>query len=154
MRYKTPLLFCIAALTASIGSAAHARPIPPALQARYDTLIAALKKLDFTTFESIYAPDYVSVDPKGKAVKRAEALAGVREIMKDATSATFDIKFKEVKTLRSGVIEVAFDFKAKIQVPGGSKNIHEVGVDSWKKIGGKWMEVKTVDKVMEMSAVL
>ena len=151
MKHRLPLLFCAAAL---IGSTAQAKPIPPAIQARYDTLIAALKKFDFKTYESVYAPEFVSVDPKGKVSKRAEALAGAREIMKGATSASFDLKFKDAKTLKNGIVEVAFDFKAKIQIPGGWKAIHEVGVDSWKKFGKTWMEVKTVDKVMEMSAVL
>ena len=113
MQNKTPLLLCAAALTASIVAPAQAKPIPPALQARYDTLIAALKKLDFKTYESIYSPEYVSVDPKGKAIKRAEALAGVREIMKGATSATFDIEFKDVKTLKSGIVEVRFRFQGE-----------------------------------------
>lgn len=154
MKHRLPLLLCAAALTIGIGSTAQAKPVPPAIHARYDSLIAAVKKLDLKTYDSFYAPEFVSIDPKGKATHRAEYLAGIREMMKDATSVTFDVKYKGAKTHRSGVVDVAFDANIKIQIPGGWKAIHEVGVDSWKKVGGKWLEVKTVDKVMEMSAVL
>ena len=46
---------------------------------------------------------------------------------------------------------MSFDFRYDLTgKDGGVTKMHEVGVDTWKKIGGKYVFVKTVDKSMEV----
>ena len=49
---------------------------------------------------------------------------------------------------------MSFDFHYELTgKDGGVTKMHEVGVDTWKKIGGNFVFVKTVDKQFDMSAV-
>ena len=150
MRNATRVAMSVFALTLSLCSVAMADTWPAGLQARYDALIASLRNRDLKAYDKFYTADYVSVDPSGKTVKRAEYMAGIGDLMKGAKKFTCGIKYVEVKS-HNGIAEVSFDFTGKIVKPNGTITFHEVGTDSWKKVGKTWMEFKTVDKIMDVT---
>ena len=60
-------------------------------------------------------------------------------------------KVKKV-TMHQGMADVSFIFDLKLSHKGKKPTVvHEVGVDTWKKIGGKWMFVKTVDSSLKVT---
>ena len=151
MRKQPSLVLSAVAVTACVWSVAYAVTLPPALQARYTGLIAALKKGDMKAYETFYAPEYVSVDPSGKTSNRADSMIAVQGLLKGAKKMTFHIKYTGVK-IQGDVAEVSFDCIGQIFKPEGTTSFHEVGTDSWKKKGKVWMETKTVDKVFTVTA--
>lgn len=133
-------------LMTTVGvSNVFAASLPPSLKARYDGLVKAIQKRDLTAFDKFYSADYVSVDPTGKSSGRAEYMAGMKALLKDATKVTTHVKYLSCK-IRNGIAEVEFDFEGKITKPSGVTIFREVGTDTWKKSGNVWMEIKTVDK--------
>ena len=151
MRNKTSFLLAAAFAAACVGSAANAEPIPPTLQARYSALIRAIEKNDLKTYDAFYSADYVSIDPSGKSMSRAEYMAGIRDLMKGAKKTVIKIRYKGATT-HDGIVDVAFDVTGKVASSTGVTTFHEIGVDSWKKVGKTWMEIKTVDKVFDVVA--
>jgi hypothetical protein len=151
MRKKLSLLFCATALVAGICSVAQADTMPAGLRARYVYLVKALERLDLKAYEAIYAPEYVSVDTSGKTSDRATYMAGIQDMMKGVKKATFKLTFTGVK-VHDGITDVSFDVRGKLVSPAGTTTFHEVGVDSWKKVGKVWMEIKTVDKTFDVVA--
>jgi hypothetical protein len=149
MRNATRVAVSVFALTLSLCSFAVAETLPAGLQARYAALISSLNSRDLKAYDKFYTADYISVDPSGKSVKRAEYMAGIADLMKGASKFTSGIKYAGVKS-HNGIVEVSFDFTGKIVKPNGTITFHEVGMDSWKKVGKTWMEFKTVDKVMDV----
>jgi len=141
----------VVALITCLCLSALADTWPAGLQARYDVLLNTLRNRDLKAYDKLYTADYVSVDPSGKTVKRAEYMAGIADLMKGAKKFTCEVKYTGVKS-HNGIVDVSFDFSGKIAKPGGTIAFHEVGTDSWKKIGKVWMEFKTVDKVMDVTA--
>ena len=146
MRNKSSLVLCAVALTAGVCPIARAASLPASLQARYTALIAALEKGDLKTYDALYTPDYVSVDPSGKTTQRAAYMAEIKDLMKGAKKVVFHIKYTAVKT-HDGIAEVSFDCDGQILKKEGATTFHEIGTDSWRKIGKVWMEFKTVDKL-------
>lgn len=138
-------------MAALIVLAAIADPIPPALQSRYIKLIAAFEKCDLKAYDAFYSKDYISVDPAGKTENRKEYMAGMNELMKGAKKAAIKIRYTGAST-RKGVVDVSFDCTGKIISLIGTTTFHEIGTDSWKKVGKIWMEIKTVDKVFDVKS--
>ena len=134
-----------------LGSIALAEPVPAPIQARYTAFIKAAEKADLKTFDSFYSADYVSVDPSGKSSSRAEYMTGMHALLKGTKKTRFLLHYKGAKT-HNGIVEVSFDCTGSIPTAAGTTTFHEVGVDSWKKIGSAWMEIKTVDSVMDVKA--
>ncbi len=134
-----------------LGSTVLADPVPAPIQVRYTALLKAAEKVDLKSYDSFYSADYVSVDPSGKSSDRAAYMAGIRALLKGAKKSTLNIRYKGAKT-HNGIVEVSFDCTGSIPTAAGTTTFHEVGVDSWKKIGNAWMEIKTVDSVMDVKA--
>ena len=131
-----------------LGVSAHADPVPPAIQARYATGIAATEKSDFKGFSACFAPAFIYVDPSGKTVSRSAYLGNIRDNMKETKKAVVKLTFQGVNA-HDGVVDVSFDNAMKFTLAEGVATVHEVGVDRWKKIGNMWFVVKTTDKVMD-----
>jgi hypothetical protein len=119
-------------------------------QARYDKLIGNLNRGDLEPWKACFARQFVLISPDGSKKSRMRFF---RDVEKDlAGTKGFEGKawIKKV-TPHRGSVDVAFDFKATVKTSDGKVMIHEVGVDTWQKISGKWKMVKTVDKQMTMS---
>ena len=151
MRNGTTLGIGFALIASCLGVSVLAEPVPAPIQTRYTSLLKAAEKADFKSYASFFAADYVSVDPSGQSSTRAEYMAGIHELLKGAKRATFKVHYKGAKT-HNGIVNVSFDIIGKITSAVGTTTFHEVGVDSWKKVGNVWMEIKTVDSVMDVKA--
>ena len=149
MRNKTTLAVYATLLMGCLCHTAIADPVPAAIQDRYKTQATATEKLDLKAWDAYYAPEYVYVDTAGKSSNRTEYLADVHAKMKSAKSAKLRYHLASAKT-HDGIADVAFDLTGKFTMPTGTATLHEVGTDSWKKIGTVWMLVKTVDTVMDI----
>ena len=135
------------ALLAVVASAAE---VPKEWKTRYNSLLKTMRSKDLNSFEKSFADGFVCVDDKGKETSRDEFVKMVEGMFADAGKVTASVKLGDVKAT-GDTADVTFDFHLHIKhVKGGSTDIHEVGTDSWKKDGGTWMVVKTVDKSMTM----
>jgi hypothetical protein len=151
MRNKAVLLLSAATFTVGLSSLVRAADVPPAIRSRYDSLLAATEKMDVKAFGAFVSPDYVSIDPAGKKTNRADYLAGISDLMKGAKKVTTKFQPKGSKT-HGSIVDVPFDFQASLIKDDGTTKVHEVGTDSWKKIGGNWIMVKTVDTRFDVVA--
>ncbi len=144
---------CLVVLAGLAAVSSHADPVPASLQAQYKVILTALDKCDVKAFKVYYAPEYVSVDPSGKSANLTEYMAGINQIMNGAKKGNFTIKYTGSKTdAKTGITAVSFDVNGTITKADGVTTVHEIGTDSWKKVGSTWKEIKTVDKTFEVVA--
>ncbi len=127
----------------------HADKLAVEWQTRYDGLSGTLRAKNFAKFESFIADSYTWVQPGGQTKNRKESLAEFKPMfeMKRITGGE-----KVVAVVKKGEqVDVTYD--ARWVLTGKDNKIshfHEVGVDSWKRFGGKWKVIRSVDKVSEM----
>ena len=150
MRIKIFLFVPVALIALCIHSTASAKPVPPAIAARYKTLVAIVERYDLKAYDALIPAEYVSIDPKGKKSNRAEYLAGIHDLLRNAKKVVFHIKFTDVEQ-RNGIVAVSFDCDGQIITSKGTTFFHEIGTDSWRKKGSQWREVKTVDRLMKIT---
>ena len=82
-----------------------------------------------------------------KEIRQKSTIASTEEIFK-ARKISGDIKVLRVDTNKDQSVDVTFDLLLTWDY--GRRNVvhfHEQGVDTWKKFGTRWAEVRTVDKV-------
>ncbi|MEI8281961.1 MAG: nuclear transport factor 2 family protein [Armatimonadota bacterium] len=132
-----------------VGSsvAAFAAPVPNAIKARYKELVGVIRKLDFPAFSAFFADDFTTVDPKGKSVTRAEMMKELKGMFDSSSKAVPKETLLSAKS-HDGMVDVKFDFTLAMTGKGkhpGVTKIHEVGTDTWKMVGKKWVFIKTVD---------
>ena len=130
-------------------SLSFADTVPKGIQTRYGTLQKTITALNFKAFSDFFAPEFVSVDPSGKSVKRDEFLSQIKPLFDGAKKAAPLEKLLS-STTRNGVVDVKFDFVLKLTGKKEITTVHEVGTDSWKLVGHKWLLVKTVDTVFDV----
>ncbi len=119
-------------------------------QARYDKLSRTFATRDFPAFQSMIAKNYVWVDPNGKRLNRAQAMESFKTIFA-ARSITGGEKVTSVKKVGNKV-EIGYDAHWVVVFEGKKpQRIHEMGIDTWQKIGGRWLCVKTVDRAFDES---
>lgn len=139
----TLLLFVVVALAA-------ASRVPAEWKSRYQMVTKAMSSRNEAAFRAFFSKDFIYVDPKGKTASRDELLKELHDMFQ-ANKITAHVELKKV-TMRGDRVDVAFDLHVIATVTGkGSTSVHEVGVDTWKKIDGKWQFVKTVDSTMTMT---
>lgn len=137
------------AVLAFTATAALADTMPAGVKAGYDGLNRSIAKMDSKAFEGYFAAGFVNVDPKGASTPREDFLKSIRPLFTANKSGTMTEKFTGVK-VKGDQADVNFDMHLTLRGKGGTTTIHEVGVDSWKKTGGKWLLIKTVDTVLDM----
>lgn len=120
--------------------------------ARYRVLQAQMNAKDVTAFESGFHESFVYVDAKKKRMNRDQFFKMVEGMFASADKVSAKIKVLSVKN-RGPYADVKFDFRAEFaHKPSGATTLHEVGTDTWKNFGGKWLCVKTVDRVFTMKS--
>ena len=145
MRIKTlQLLFAAGIVATWFGTAASAEPVPPPIQAHYSEMVKRFEQGNLKAFGAFYSADYVSVDPSGKSSSRSQYLSGIGGLLKGAKKTVAKIVCKSA-TRQGGIVNVSFDATGRMTGSNGVTTFHEVGVDSWKKIGKTWLQIKTVD---------
>lgn len=143
---KQLTILVFGALSASL----FAGTVPKSIMARYSGIESAMRKLDADAFSKYISDDFWSIDPKGQKQNKADFIKSVREIFTNAKTAKPMVEFKGSK-MHDGMVDVMFDFHLTVMMKGGGKaTVHEVGTDTWKKVGGQWLCCKTVDKVLDI----
>lgn len=131
---------------------AHAHTIPQEWQVRYKQLTQAIETLDAKAFKSMFAKDFTYVDEKGMSHKREEFFKEADKLFASGNKVKAKLQLKTYR-MHDGIVDVAYDlqtthFDAKNKA---EMMVHEVGVDTWKKVGGKWLFAKSVDSMFKIT---
>jgi ketosteroid isomerase-like protein len=119
-------------------------------QSRYQIYGKLIDAKDRKGYLAIYTDDYIWVDPKGKKKNKKQMAVELEELF-NAKKVVIKGRVTKVVT-KNGVTQVDFDFHFTVDTgKQGVMLMHEVGTDSWRKENGKWLEFKTVDKVLTQS---
>ena len=120
--------------------------VPKEWSARYAGITKTIRAKNIDSFQRNFAPDFVSVDPKGKVTPRGEFLRNVTGSFKGVDRVETNLKLHQVH--KSGdMVHVDFDLHIKLHQKGGVARVHEAGTDTWRRTGGQWKMVKTVDRL-------
>jgi hypothetical protein len=143
-----PILFLSLATLASAGQ------VPKEIQETYKGLGAAMASMKFPAVADFFASEFFVIDSKGKSMARDPFLKNIAGLFEGMTTAEPNAKLISATT-RKGVVAVKFEFTLKLSNPAEQSSLtaHEVGTDYWKKSGGKWRMIKTVQKSFEVTAV-
>lgn len=145
---KRTLFLCVA-VSASLASAGSDKT---EWQNRYDTVLMQISKGNLKGYKASFAPGFIQVGPDGKKMTREQFLGMVEKDLMGAKSFVPKVMIKKINK-RGSITDVSFDFTAVVTNDKGKFKVHEVGTDSWKMIGMKWMMVKTVDKSFSYTPV-
>ena len=145
-------IFSAALLVVAISSA-RAVDLPKELAPRYAGLVKAFQACDLKAVDPFYSKDYVVIDSAGKKSNRAQFMKDAADLFKGAKSCKANVTYTRVAK-QGDTYAVDFHLMFTLQgKPGGDQAGHEIGTDYWKQIGGKWVQVKTVDKLFEVKPV-
>lgn len=139
-----------AVLLFALAAAAVADTMPRDLAAAYKSLDKAMRQLNFKAFSSMFAADFVVVDPEGKTMNRKAFLAMVQPLFASSRSATSKIEVKRV-VVAGDYAEIAFDMHLHMKGKSGAIKIHEIGSDFWQKRNGKWLLYRTVEEKLDIT---
>lgn len=134
----------IVSLVCSASVLAFAGAMPKEIQARYQKLHTVIRTVNYKSFATFFAPDFINVDPQGKSATLKGFLAGVKPLFDMSTKATLTEKFLDVKK-HDGVIDVKTDLVVDMMGKAGKTHVHEACTDTWKMVGKQWLMIKTVD---------
>src|SRR5262245_50512023 len=113
---------------------ACAGPVPQEWKARYAGVLKVIEAKNLPGFHAMFAKDFVTVDDKGKSMTRAAFLKEVDGMFASATRIDGVIKLNDAM-VRGDMVDVKFDFTMTLHHKGkGTTKVHEVGVDTWKKV--------------------
>ncbi|MCE9560374.1 MAG: nuclear transport factor 2 family protein [Armatimonadetes bacterium] len=142
---KSILGFSIILATSFASAGTVTGPVPKVWKQRYAQEIKFVQARDAKGFSSMVADEFTWINPEGKTLKRAEALAEFTQLFK-ADSIAMSIKLSKV-VRRGELYDVTYanNFTLKYKGKAPTKFVDE-GVDTWKKIGGKWQFIKSVNK--------
>ena len=141
------ITICLVATTMSV----NANQLDKQWRARYDSLERIYFARNFAKWKSLISDEYQWTQPNGKVVSRKDSISMIEPLFK---AKSFQVK-EEIKGIsrRGEVIDVSFEMKLKIVMQDGkSSGFHEIGIDSWRKVHGKWKLIGTRDQVAEETA--
>jgi len=138
-----------ALVIAFISTFAQAGSLTSEWQTRYDNLAKVVRSKNFAIFQSLMADSYKWKTPDGKVKNRKESIAEFKPLF-DMKSITGGEKVTAVSD-KGSLTEVSYDEKWDfLSKDNKTSHYHEVGVDTWKQLRGKWQVVRTVTKLAEM----
>ena len=144
---KRGLIAISGVLLAATGFGAD---VPAEIRSQYKKVELCIVNTDVRTFKTMFDPSFVNVDDKGVVTAYPAFMKQVDELFAGVISGTAKEKQLSAKVYPDRV-EVDFDLKFSFRSKKSVLTGHEVGVDTWKKIGGQWRLVKTVDKVFTVA---
>lgn len=137
---KTLCLFLLVGCV--LGQAAQ---VPSEWKERYRQVVKTFTTRNFAAFKKLVADEYVWILPDGTTKNRKESLAEFEPLFK-AVKATGDEKIEKVEK-KGDTVEVTFKANFVFTFADKSKvEINEEGIDTWKKIKGKWQFIQSRDK--------
>lgn len=148
---KQSRILVFVGISTALLASAHAGPVPAHIKARYGAVKKALLAMDVKAFGELFDDSFTTNVKGQKPTSKADFLKQVTGMFADAKHVTCKENLKSA-TKSGDVIDVSFDFTMTIQQKkGGKLNVHEVGTDSWKQVGGVWKMVKTVDDKFDVT---
>lgn len=143
---KTSL--CLLLVLASI--AAFAGPVPHEWRARYKKLEKVFASKNISDLSAMCANDLVWVQVDGTKKNREETFKEFEGMFQAEKVVVHEKLLGVVK--RGVLVDVSCEVFAKLVFPGRTDTrLHSFCIDSWKKVGGKWLLVKTVDTKVEVA---
>jgi len=120
---------------------------------RYSSMLQSLRGRNLDAFKSGFSEDFTTTDPKGETQKRSDFFAMLDQMFANAKTVRTNIKvLKSTETATTA--EVSYDFHLRVLGVGGKgTSVHEIGTDSWKKVGSKWLCYKTIDQQLEVKPI-
>ena len=114
-------------------------------QKRYDGLSAAIRSRSISKIGTYVSNDFVWVDLDGKKHDRAATLAEFAKMFKsDKVTGGETISAAVQKGDR---VEVAFSMRLVLSNAGKKDEpANDQGIDTWKKVKGRWVIVKSVSQ--------
>ena len=131
----------------AVASSAFADRIPREWASRYRSMQQIISNKNLFVWQSNLDERFVWIDANGKKRDRRATIASAEDMFK-AHKIKCDLKILRVDTNRDQTVDVTFDLRLTLDY--GQRNVvrfHEQGVDTWKNIGSRWTEIRTVDKV-------
>lgn len=133
-----------------VAGAAIAGPVPKAIRAQYAGMVKAMRAKDSAAFKSFFAEEFVSIGPDKKSLKREEFYKLLDKMFDKASKVEANLKLISSKK-RGEEVDVKVELRGTIyRTPIGTTKYHEICVDTWRKVNGKWLTVKTVDSVFDV----
>jgi hypothetical protein len=133
-----------------MSTSAFAGPVPSEWTNRYKAEVKLITARDFVGWQKLIAKEFVWVQPDGKKVNRKDAIAEYKGLF-DALKIEGDSVPKRV-VQRGQKFDVTYAADFLITFAGqGRKRYTESGVDTWKRIAGKWQIIKNITKKMSMT---
>ena len=128
-------------LTAAISFGAE---VPFGIQQQYKLIEKCIVTPNVKVFKSLFDPSFVNIDEKGQKTAYPAFMKQIDQLFAGAVSGTAKEKFLGAK-VHGELVEVSFDQHFSLKTAKSTMTGHEVGIDTWKKFGGEWRLVKTVD---------
>ena len=128
-----------------LASICVASPVPKDIRSEYKKIEQGFVHADLAKLKSFFDTSFVNIDEKGQKTDYKAFMSQLNDMFKGAKSGTAHEELKSAK-VRGDEVDVEFDFKFTIKTAKHVGTGHEVGTDTWKKIKGRWLFVKTVDK--------
>lgn len=113
----------------------------------YAGMLTTLRSRDLASFKMYFAPEFMAFNPKGESLDRNGLMKEVSGLLQGAKKVNAMVDVQKVHKM-GDMVHVDFDFHMSAWKKKGTMKVHEAGVDTWKKIDGKWMCIKTVDRVL------
>jgi hypothetical protein len=144
---KMPLFCAVLLLTTAT---AMADKIPTEWSKRYLKVEDTYTPKGFMKWKTLMASDYVWTQVDGSKMKRDEVIKVTKPMfMARKMLVTEDI---QSVTRRGSLVDVAVDIYSTFVFKSGKReSFHEVAVDTWKRVKGKWLIVGTVDKSFQQT---
>ena len=134
----------------TVAATSYGADVPSEIRIQYKKIEQCIVKPDVRTFKTFFAASFVNVDDQGTVTAYPAFMKQVDGLFAGAISGTAKEKLRTAKVYPDRV-EVDFDLTFSLETKKSVLSGHEVGIDTWKKIGGLWRLVKTVDRVFTVS---
>lgn len=144
MKHKViSFISALAALTLQMNTS-HAEPtVKQQLIANYEAISKDFKVKKFNAMGSYLAPNFVTILPGGKTVKKSDVMNGMKSERETISHVTWKRTITKL-TVEKGIakVEVTGDMKGEVKGPQGKLEkveLKAVSNDVWKKMNGRWL---------------
>ena len=116
---------------------------------KYNGIAKMFATKDMKAFVATLDPKFVYIDDKGQTHSRDEFIKIEVEPIKQATSVGGTVKVTNID-VKGDAVAVDYDWRYTVVIKGPKGKVtdkgQEIGTDTWHKVGGKWLTIKTVVK--------
>jgi len=116
---------------------------------KYNGIANMFATKNMKAFIATLDPKFVYVDDKGKTHSRDEFIKMEADPISHATAVSGTVAVTGIQA-KGDTVAVSYDWRYKVTVKGPQGTAidtgREVGTDTWQKVGGNWLTIKTVVK--------